>query len=120
MPGTSGLDLLRTLRAYAVDVPVVLITGSPNVETAMEAVDGERFRPLLEAERERIACQNRALRDWRRPLMHVCLGWENWNLMSDCCCSAAYTYGVSARSNFIGEMIELVRTNSIFELLASL
>lgn len=38
MPGTSGVDLLRIVRAYDLDVPVILMTGSPRVETAAEAV----------------------------------------------------------------------------------
>jgi EAL domain-containing protein (putative c-di-GMP-specific phosphodiesterase class I) len=39
LPGTSGTDLLRTLRAYDLDVPVLLWTADPTVETAMEAVE---------------------------------------------------------------------------------
>ncbi|MGH7329224.1 MAG: response regulator, partial [Polyangiaceae bacterium] len=38
LPGTSGVDLLRIVRAYDLDVPVILMTGSPRVETATEAV----------------------------------------------------------------------------------
>jgi EAL domain-containing protein (putative c-di-GMP-specific phosphodiesterase class I) len=38
MPGMSGVDLLRIVRAYDLDVPVILMTGDPTVETAMEAV----------------------------------------------------------------------------------
>src|SRR5262249_2936074 len=38
MPGTSGVDLLRIVRAYDLDVPVILMTGAPSIETAMEAV----------------------------------------------------------------------------------
>ncbi len=39
MPGTSGIDLLRTVRAYDADVPVILMTGMPDLESAIEAVD---------------------------------------------------------------------------------
>ncbi len=39
LPGISGVDLLRLVRAYDLDVPVVLITGSPSLETASEAVE---------------------------------------------------------------------------------
>ncbi len=39
MPGSSGIDLLRVVRAYDLDVPVVLITGSPEIESAVEAVE---------------------------------------------------------------------------------
>jgi len=39
MPGTSGVDLLRTIRAYDMDLPVILVTGSPTVESAASAVE---------------------------------------------------------------------------------
>ena len=38
MPGMTGIDLLRVVRAYDLDVPVILMTGAPTVETAIEAV----------------------------------------------------------------------------------
>jgi EAL domain-containing protein (putative c-di-GMP-specific phosphodiesterase class I) len=38
LPKTSGVDLLRIIRAYDLDVPVILMTGSPRIETATEAV----------------------------------------------------------------------------------
>ena len=38
LPGTSGVDLLRIVRAYDLDVPVILMTGSPRLETATDAV----------------------------------------------------------------------------------
>jgi EAL domain-containing protein (putative c-di-GMP-specific phosphodiesterase class I)/CheY-like chemotaxis protein len=38
MPGMTGIDLLRIVRAYDLDVPVILMTGAPTVETAIEAV----------------------------------------------------------------------------------
>jgi EAL domain-containing protein (putative c-di-GMP-specific phosphodiesterase class I) len=38
MPGTSGIELLRIVRARDLDVPVVLMTGYPTVDTAIEAV----------------------------------------------------------------------------------
>jgi EAL domain-containing protein (putative c-di-GMP-specific phosphodiesterase class I)/CheY-like chemotaxis protein len=39
LPGMSGIDLLRLVRSYDLDVPVVLMTGEPSVETAAAAVD---------------------------------------------------------------------------------
>ncbi len=39
MPGMSGVDLLRAIRASDLDVPVILMTGAPSVETAIEAVN---------------------------------------------------------------------------------
>ncbi len=38
MPGMSGLDLVRALRADAPDVPIVVITAYGSVETAVEAM----------------------------------------------------------------------------------
>jgi EAL domain-containing protein (putative c-di-GMP-specific phosphodiesterase class I)/CheY-like chemotaxis protein len=39
MPGMTGVDLLRAIRALDLDVPVILMTGVPTVETAIEAVN---------------------------------------------------------------------------------
>jgi EAL domain-containing protein (putative c-di-GMP-specific phosphodiesterase class I)/ActR/RegA family two-component response regulator len=38
MPGMTGLSLLRAIRSHDLDVPVILTTGNPTVETAIEAV----------------------------------------------------------------------------------
>jgi EAL domain-containing protein (putative c-di-GMP-specific phosphodiesterase class I) len=39
MPGMTGVELLRAVRALDLDVPVILMTGAPSVETAIEAVN---------------------------------------------------------------------------------
>ncbi|MEM7448793.1 MAG: EAL domain-containing protein [Myxococcota bacterium] len=39
MPGMDGMQLLREVRQHDLDVPVVLITGAPSVETAIGALD---------------------------------------------------------------------------------
>jgi EAL domain-containing protein (putative c-di-GMP-specific phosphodiesterase class I) len=39
MPGMSGVDLLRSVREHDLDVPVVLMTADPKIETATEAVE---------------------------------------------------------------------------------
>ncbi len=39
LPGMSGVDLLRLVRTYDLDVPVILMTGTPTVETAIDAVE---------------------------------------------------------------------------------
>jgi len=64
MPGLSGIDLLREVRKVDLDVPVVLMTGSPDVDTAAAAVELGAFRYLpkpLEAA-EFIAAVDRAVR----------------------------------------------------------
>ncbi|HEY6459168.1 MAG TPA: EAL domain-containing protein [Polyangiaceae bacterium] len=38
MPGISGVELLRAVRAKDLDVPVILVTGNPSLEVAMEAI----------------------------------------------------------------------------------
>ena len=47
MPGMSGIELLRRIRAYDTGVPVVIVTGSPTLETAVAAVDEGAARYLL-------------------------------------------------------------------------
>jgi EAL domain-containing protein (putative c-di-GMP-specific phosphodiesterase class I)/CheY-like chemotaxis protein len=38
MPGMSGISLLRSVRLRDRDVPIILMTGKPTLETAMEAI----------------------------------------------------------------------------------
>jgi two-component system response regulator FixJ len=40
MPGVSGIDLLRQLRAMSIAVPVIVITGHADVPLAVEAMKG--------------------------------------------------------------------------------
>jgi EAL domain-containing protein (putative c-di-GMP-specific phosphodiesterase class I)/ActR/RegA family two-component response regulator len=37
LPGASGVDVLNVVRAYDPDVPLILMTGCPTVDTAIEA-----------------------------------------------------------------------------------
>jgi EAL domain-containing protein (putative c-di-GMP-specific phosphodiesterase class I) len=39
MPGMSGIELLRAVRTRDMDVPVIIITASPALETALQAID---------------------------------------------------------------------------------
>jgi EAL domain-containing protein (putative c-di-GMP-specific phosphodiesterase class I) len=47
MPGTGGIELLRYVRTFSPDLPVVLITGEPAVETAIQALDHGAWKYLL-------------------------------------------------------------------------
>ncbi|MES1172520.1 MAG: EAL domain-containing protein [Bacteroidota bacterium] len=47
MPGMSGLDLLRSIREHDLDVPIIIMTGGPDVKTASEAIEYGAFRYLL-------------------------------------------------------------------------
>jgi EAL domain-containing protein (putative c-di-GMP-specific phosphodiesterase class I)/CheY-like chemotaxis protein len=39
MPEMTGMDLLRAVREHDLDLPVILMTGAPEVESAMQAID---------------------------------------------------------------------------------
>ena len=47
MPDMNGLALLRDIRQNDLDVPMIFMTGSPAIETAMEAIEYGAFRYLL-------------------------------------------------------------------------
>ncbi len=47
MPKMTGIDLLRSIRNYDLDVPVILATGRPSIETAVEAVSLGAFQYLM-------------------------------------------------------------------------
>ena len=47
MPGVSGVDLLRLVRKHDLDVPVVLMTADPRLETALQAVELGALQYLL-------------------------------------------------------------------------
>jgi EAL domain-containing protein (putative c-di-GMP-specific phosphodiesterase class I) len=46
MPVYTGLEFLRAVRERDLDVPVILVTGQPDVDTASEAVEYGAFRYL--------------------------------------------------------------------------
>jgi EAL domain-containing protein (putative c-di-GMP-specific phosphodiesterase class I) len=47
LPGQNGLELLRSVRERDQDVPVVLITGDPHLDTAIRAVEYGAARYLV-------------------------------------------------------------------------
>lgn len=47
MPGISGTELLRRIRSQAPDLPVIFITGEPNLDTAIEAVRLGAFQYII-------------------------------------------------------------------------
>lgn len=53
MPGMNGVQLLREIRARDLDVPVLLITGHPRIDTAVEALEHGALRYLQKPVRER-------------------------------------------------------------------
>ncbi|HEY0467832.1 MAG TPA: EAL domain-containing protein [Polyangiaceae bacterium] len=47
MPGVGGLKLLRAVREYDLDLPIVLMTGQPNLGGAAAAVEYGAFQYLI-------------------------------------------------------------------------
>jgi len=47
MPEMGGLEFLRNVRERDLDVPVILMTGAPKLESAMRAVESGAFRYLV-------------------------------------------------------------------------
>jgi EAL domain-containing protein (putative c-di-GMP-specific phosphodiesterase class I) len=58
MPGIDGVELLRQVRERDLDVPVLLITGQPAVETAIRAVEYGAIRYLLKPIDEKTFVEN--------------------------------------------------------------
>jgi EAL domain-containing protein (putative c-di-GMP-specific phosphodiesterase class I) len=56
MPGLDGLALLRQIRELDLDVPVILMTGGPSVESAALAVEQGAFRYLSKPVRMKELC----------------------------------------------------------------
>lgn len=46
MPGMDGIELLGAVRTHDLDVPIVLVTGQPSLETAIQALEFGAFRYL--------------------------------------------------------------------------
>jgi EAL domain-containing protein (putative c-di-GMP-specific phosphodiesterase class I) len=47
MPGMNGLKLLRAVREHDLDLPVILVTGNPDLASATEAVEHGAFQYLI-------------------------------------------------------------------------
>jgi EAL domain-containing protein (putative c-di-GMP-specific phosphodiesterase class I) len=47
MPEMSGVELLRTIRQHDADLPVVLVTGIPAIESATDAVEYGAFKYIV-------------------------------------------------------------------------
>ncbi|MDP7359480.1 MAG: response regulator [Pseudomonadales bacterium] len=49
MPEMDGLELIRAIRAFNLDIPVILLTGTPSLESAQRAVELGAFRYLTKS-----------------------------------------------------------------------
>jgi EAL domain-containing protein (putative c-di-GMP-specific phosphodiesterase class I) len=47
MPEMTGVELLRAIRAYDADLPVVLVTGLPAIDSATDAVEYGAFKYIV-------------------------------------------------------------------------
>lgn len=56
MPGLDGMQLLRAVREFGLDVPVILMTGAPGTESAIQAVEFGAVRYLVKPFNERMLC----------------------------------------------------------------
>jgi EAL domain-containing protein (putative c-di-GMP-specific phosphodiesterase class I)/CheY-like chemotaxis protein len=57
MPGLDGIELLRAVRAKDLDLPVVLITGAPSMNSAIHAVEYGAFRYLQKPVESAVLCE---------------------------------------------------------------
>jgi EAL domain-containing protein (putative c-di-GMP-specific phosphodiesterase class I) len=85
MPGITGIEFLSAVRQVDLDVPVILMTGAPSVESAIEAVEYGAFRylrkpvpaALLEDTVGR-AGRYHALARLKRDAIRIAGGSANW------------------------------------------
>lgn len=64
MPDVDGRALLRAVRSSGLDMPFVFLTGSPNLDSAIEAIELRAFRYLVKPVRrvELLDVMNKAVR----------------------------------------------------------
>ncbi|HEX6278135.1 MAG TPA: response regulator, partial [Polyangiaceae bacterium] len=65
MPGRTGIELLRAIRERNPDVPVILLTGGPTLDTAILAIEHRATRYLVKP------IDHRAFRQAARVSMHA-------------------------------------------------
>jgi EAL domain-containing protein (putative c-di-GMP-specific phosphodiesterase class I) len=56
MPGLDGIELLRAVRTRDLDLPVVLITGAPSMDSAINAVEYGALRYLQKPVESAVLC----------------------------------------------------------------
>jgi EAL domain-containing protein (putative c-di-GMP-specific phosphodiesterase class I)/CheY-like chemotaxis protein len=81
MPGIKGIELVRLIRERDLDVPVIILTGNPTLESAMAAVQYGGFRYLAKPFRNdeiveivRSACGMYRLAVLKRRSLELCEG----------------------------------------------
>jgi len=84
MPGMDGIDLLRVVRQFDTEVPVIILTGRPSLRSTIAAVEHQSFRyllkpvtPLVLGETVRAAAAMYRLASLKRRALEVCEN-EGW------------------------------------------
>lgn len=57
MPDMSGIQLLRAVRERDLDLPVILVTGSPSLDTALEAIEHGALLYLVKPVAADVLCE---------------------------------------------------------------
>ena len=71
MPLKSGVEMMGEMRAFDEDIPVILVTGRPSVESAIQAMDSGAMRYLLKPvdKRELVSVVASAVRRRRTAML---------------------------------------------------
>ena len=84
MAGMDGIDLLRIVRQFDADVPVIILTGRPSLRSTIAAVEHQTFRYLLKpvtpqvlSETVRAAAGMYRLSTLKRRALEICEN-EGW------------------------------------------
>jgi EAL domain-containing protein (putative c-di-GMP-specific phosphodiesterase class I) len=90
MPGIGGIELLKLVQSHDADLPVILMTGAPAVETAIQALDHGAYKymlkPIKPAELEEVvnrAVQLRKMSRIRKEAMAVSTAVADPKLQKD-------------------------------------
>ena len=88
LPGASGIEFLRAVRVHDKDVPVILMTGGPEIETARLAVEcgaqSYLIKPLSLSElKESIERNISAHYELRRQRKILAVMWALWRKEED-------------------------------------
>jgi EAL domain-containing protein (putative c-di-GMP-specific phosphodiesterase class I) len=57
MPGLDGIELLRQVRGRDLELPIVLITGTPSIDSAIDAVEYGALRYLQKPVESKVLCE---------------------------------------------------------------
>lgn len=86
MPGTDGISFIKRVRERNLDVPLIIVTGQPSLETAITALEYGAFRYLIKpvdlhvlSEAVRSAGAMHTLAKLKRRALEVC-ELEGWQL----------------------------------------